>query len=200
MYRQVSSHLNRHILVTWQSIGVVAGALAVFVLGDKLDMKADARLDFVIALVILLCAWSCAHIYDASNWFDRNLHIITNIERQFLRSADSRDIHYYFTLHRGERDEGGEERSSPSMITHFEIQLLMAVVLWLLLLLYHFYLRVYPGLHLSFDHLDPIRGIPYAMTLLCVWYCIHIARDRKKDYRDLHEKSPGAAVHGVKEQ
>jgi len=79
MYRQVSGHLNRHILVTWQSIGVVAGALAVFVLGDKLDLKTDARFDFVIGVVILLCAWSCAHITDASNWFDRNLHIITNI-------------------------------------------------------------------------------------------------------------------------
>jgi len=81
MYRQTSSHLNRHILLSWQSVGVVAGALAVFILGDKLELKPDARLDFVIGVVAVLCAWSIAHVFDANNWFERNLHIITNIWR-----------------------------------------------------------------------------------------------------------------------
>lgn len=196
MYRQTSSHLNRHILVTWQSVGVVAGALAVFVLGDKFDLRADLRLDFVIGIVVLLCAWSCAHLFDANNWFDRNLHIITNIERQFLVPTDSAEIHYYFASHRNDRADESEGSSSsvPKMITHLKIQLRMATTLWVLVLLYHFYQRILPGFTLSLGYLDVVRSVPYIMTIVGVLYCMRIAKDRREDYKKLRTRSPGRTI------
>jgi hypothetical protein len=192
MYRQTSSHLNRHILLSWQSIGVVGGALAVFVLGDKNEMMADARLDFAVAIVTLLCGWSIAHVYDANNWFERNLHIITNIERQFLTHQDAKDIHPYFLSHRG-------ERSKKRLVGHLRIQLAMAISLSIILLLYHFYQRIYPGLGLTLEHLQPVRGTPYVVGAICVWYCFHIAKDRKADYQRLLRASPGKIVDASKE-
>jgi len=187
MYRQCSNHLNRHILVTWQSVGVVAGALAVFLLGDKADLNTHSRLDFVIGIMTLLCAWLYAHLYDANNWFDRNLHIISNIERQFLKPSDSSEIHYYFTLHRSQR----EGNAKLKLAKHFQIQWLMTVVLWFLVLAYHFYQRVYPGLRSPIENFEAVRSIPYVLTTLCLIYCVHVAKDRKKDYEDLLRKSPG---------
>jgi hypothetical protein len=183
MYKECSGHLNRHILISWQSVGVLAGALAVFVIGDKLDAKTDARIDYVIAIVVLLCGWLYAHLHDANNWFNRNMHLITNIERQFLRPTDVSEIHFYFKFHR-----------PPKLIMHFRIQWSMAVALWLLVLMHHFHQRIYPGFQLSWAHFEWWRSIPYVMTLLCLMYCAHVARNRKLDYEELVAKSPGKAV------
>jgi uncharacterized membrane protein len=186
MYRQTSSHLNRHILLSWQSIGVVGGALVVFVLGDKLELKPDVRLDFAIAVVILLCAWSMAHVFDANNWFERNLHIITNIERQFLLPSDLRDIHFYFEHHRRERSESW-------LIKHLKVQIWMTIGLWIMLLLFHLSVRIFVPTK------EWIAITPYVATVICIVFCYRFAEDRKKDYEDLLRTSPGAKVKPVKE-
>jgi hypothetical protein len=182
MYRQTSSHLNRHILLSWQSIGVVGGALAVFVLGDKLELKADVRLDFAIGVVVLLCAWSIAHVFDANNWFERNLHIITNIERQFLNSSDLREIHFYFDKHRRDRTEKW-------LIKHFEIQLLMTVGLWVILIAYHVYQRVWIA-----PKVQLVAMTPYVVSILCAIFCYCFAKGRKADYEVLRKASPGRDI------
>jgi hypothetical protein len=183
MYKECSSHLNRHILISWQSVGVVAGALAVFVLGDKVDPKLDARVDYIIGIVVLLCGWLCAHLYDANNWFNRNLLMIANIERQFLRPSDSLEIHFYFTRHR-----------SAKLLKHFRIQWLMTVSLWILLLLYHFHQRIYPGIHSPWDHFEVGRTIPYVVAALCFGYCVYVRKDRRSDYEKLLARSPGKVI------
>jgi hypothetical protein len=191
MYREMSSHLNRHMLLSWQSIGVVGGALAVFVLGDKLEATMDGRLDFAIGIVILLCAWSICHVLDANNWFERNLHIITNIERQFLRASDSKEIHYFFTKHRSARSEKG-------LIQHLRIQLHMAAGLWAMLIGYHFYQRVVPGWGLPVSHFEVVRSIPYLLTVAAAVYCRIVWMDSRADYRKLLEQSPGKEVQPAK--
>jgi hypothetical protein len=190
MYRQTSSHLNRHILLSWQSIGVVGGALVVFVLGDKLDLRADARLDFAIAVVVLLCAWSLAHVYDANNWFERNLHIITNIERQFLLPSDLRDVHFYFEHHRRERSESW-------LIQHLKIQRSMTIGLWAMLIVFHAYVRFVIA-----PKVEWIAFTPYAVTAICIALCYRFAKDRRRDYEHLLKRSPGARIagsHGARE-
>ncbi len=187
MYRQMSNHLNRHILLSWQSIGVVGGALAVFVLGDKLDLNGDVRLDFAIAIVILLSAWSIAHVFDANNWFERNLHIITNIERQFLKPSDKEEIHYFFTTHR-------DARSEKSLIKHLQIQFAMAGSLWAILVAYHLYQRVVPGLDAPMSNFELVRITPYLVSAACALYCWRVWKDRRDDYRKLLEQSPGKPI------
>src|SRR5262245_16570834 len=95
MYGKLMNDINRHIVVVWQSVGVLFGAFAVFALVEKQVIS----LDIAASLIIFLCAWVIAHVYDAGYWYNRNLVIIANIERQFLRRSDLRDIHYYFGKH-----------------------------------------------------------------------------------------------------
>src|SRR5579859_5541016 len=92
MYDQMFNDINTHILVIWQSVGVLIGSFAVFALSEK----GIIPIDLAISLVIILASWLMAHLYDASYWYNRNLVIIANIERQFLQKDDLRQIHYYF--------------------------------------------------------------------------------------------------------
>lgn len=187
MYKQTSSHLNRHILITWQSVGVIAGTLAVFGVADRSNVTGDTRLDFVTGIVTVLCAWAIAHIFDASNWFNRNLHIITNIERQFLFPTDAEDIHFYFVGHR-------KNRSEKVLVRHFEIHAAMVVALWLLIIGFHFYTRVLPGLGLSLENFSFTRAIPYIVTLIAFKYCAHVISKSRADDEELHRKSPGKTI------
>lgn len=184
MYKETSAHLNRHILVTWQSIGVVAGALAVFGFG----IANDARLDFVTAVVTVLCAWAIAHVYDANNWFDRNLHIISNIERQFLKQEDLGEVHPYFLSHR-------RETSSKELLLHFQIQALMPLALWVLIIAYHFWKRVWPGFQSPITNFEFVRAMPYVVAAASVAYCVYVILDTRKGYKTLAEKSPGKGAN-----
>jgi len=183
IYRQASSHLNRHILVTWQSIGVVAAALAVFVFGGKQDAPPSAHIDFIVSAFVVLCAWAIAHLYDAGNWFERNLHIITNVERQFLTRKDASEIHFYFLSHR-----------QPKLIAHLRIQLAMVETLWAVVLLYHLYARVYPVLRNFSVCPEWVVALPYLTSVAGWLYCRHVERDRRLDYEKLRSESPGRAV------
>src|SRR6266478_1519931 len=96
MYGEVWNNINRHLTVMWESAAILAGAFALLALVEKHALPPD----LASSLVVLLSAWFIAHTYDANTWFNRNLAIVTNIERQFLRAEDSTQIHYYFTKHR----------------------------------------------------------------------------------------------------
>ena len=113
MYRQMFNDINRHIMVVWQSVGVVVGAFAIFALVEKNIISVD----IATSIIILLCGWLFAHLVDSGYWYNRNLAIIANVERQFLNKSDLRDIHYYF----------GKHRPNNKMITHLRIQQALGV-------------------------------------------------------------------------
>src|ERR1700687_2057949 len=91
MYRQTSMHLGRHVAGVWQCVGVVGAAFVTFAVDKDKPLS-----DYACALVILLCAWLIATTLDASNWFNRNIAIIRNIERLFLKPSDAKLVHPYF--------------------------------------------------------------------------------------------------------
>src|SRR5919206_2459258 len=84
MYDQMFNDINRHILTVWQSVGVLIGAFAIFALAEKGVLSTD----IATTMIVLLSAWLLAHLHDSSYWYNRNLVIIGNIERQFLRQED----------------------------------------------------------------------------------------------------------------
>src|SRR5258708_36293673 len=84
MYNQMFANINRHILVVWQGIAVLVGAVALFALVEKEILSFDLACSFFI----LLIGWFVAHVLNASAWFNRNLVIMTNIERDFLSDGD----------------------------------------------------------------------------------------------------------------
>ena len=71
--------------------------------------------------------WLLAHVFEASYWYNRNLVIIANIERQTIRTEDLKEIHYYF----------GKHRHIGSMIYHLRVQFVFGLLMGVLLLSYH---------------------------------------------------------------
>lgn len=179
VYRQMMNDIDRHIMVVWQSVGVLVGAFAIFALVEKKIVSAD----IASSIILLLCGWLWAHLIDAGYWYNRNLAIISNIERQFLVQADLKNIHYYFGAHRKDN----------KMITHLRIQFALGLGLSLLVIIYHFTTRILPGMTINAT-LDIQRALPYIVATVVFFYCRHLKRGRNKAYSEFIKNSPGIEV------
>lgn len=180
MYDQMFADINRNIMVVWQSIGVVLGTVALFPLVDKQVLT----LDWACTLFIVVAGWSIAHSQQAGYWYNRNLAIIANIERQFLRQSDLKEIHYYFGAH----------RPANKLLDQLKLQVIMAAAVGIIFLVYHFHVRVAAGLGEPFSHFDWPRALPYIvalLTLVGLWWN-RTRLDRK--YMEFIENSPGVQV------
>jgi hypothetical protein len=179
VYRQTSGHVGRHITGLWQCVGVVGAAL--IVLAQDKDTPFS---DYACTLAVLLCGWLAATTLDASNWFNRNLAIITNIERLFMSARDLRLVHYFFGKHR----EAGKHAQ------HFAIQLWLAAAVCLLVLVYHFTERVLPGFSLPWSNFELSRAIPYLITLIVLGALFWLANHYKTKDELFYRKSPGISL------
>ncbi len=180
VYDQMFNDINRHILVVWQSLGVVIGAFAIFALVEKNVMP----LDYAAALIMLLSWWAFAHVIDSSFWYNRNLVIIANIEREFLDQNDTQLIHFYFSAHRKDN----------KMIGHLKLQSYLAGGIGLIVLVYHFSDRIYPGFDSPLSSLDLQRALPYVVTIISIYVLRRHSEDRRKKYDEFLERSPGKEV------
>ena len=180
MYDQMFNDIDRHILVVWQSVGVLIGAFAIFALVETNVIS----LDIAASIILLLCVWLIAHLYDAGYWYNRNLVIIANIERQFLKSEDLKSIHYYF----------GKHRPNNHMITHLKIQYALGIGLGGIVLLYHFFVRVFPGVDESWRNFEFLRTLPYVFTVVAFVYLARLRKHRDNSYQEFIANSPGIAV------
>lgn len=179
MYNQMLNDINRHILVVWQSVSTLIGAFAILALVEKKIVS----LDIAVALMVLITAWLAGHLIDASFWYNRNLVIIANIERQFLRREDLREIHFYFGSHRPN-----------NMITHLRLQLYLGVGLISIVLLYHASERIVPGFSSPLSSIEPLRGLPYFVFALSMVLLFRETKIRDKKYAHFVKTSPGIHV------
>ena len=180
MYDQLWNNINRQISIVWQSLSGVVGSITLLVLGSNevLDF------DLAITLIVMLCAWLMGHVYDSSLWCNRNLAIISNIERTLLCKKDIEEIHYFF-----------ENTKEKGMIEHLRLQWMLGLGLSISIILYHFYIRVFPGLESSIEYFQPLRSLPYLFLLLMV-ICLFFWRNSCiKKYRKFIQKSPGPEIN-----
>jgi hypothetical protein len=181
MYRQMFADINRQMTVVWQAVSVVVGAFALLALVEKNIIP----LDVAISLIVILAAWMYAHMLDGSYWYNRNLVIIANIERQFLLKSDLHDIQFYFGKHRTDKNK---------MISYFKIQAGLAIAISSLVLLFHLVERVLPGLSLPLSDFQPSRSLPYLGALGSIIICRLLAEDRRKSYENFKTNSPGIDI------
>lgn len=170
MYNQMYNDINRHILVIWQAIGVLAGSATLFVLiyQKLLDINLG------ITIIVLFGFWAILTMCDSAFWYNRNLVIIANIERQFLNSDDDKLIHYYFKRHR-----------EHSFIDHLRIQFWLVFLVIIIALIYHFS---------SLQACSPFLLIilPYVVFIVLGIYSLYYwFGDRKKKYEEFVKNSPG---------
>lgn len=178
-YRQTSTHMGRHIAGLWQCVGVVGAALIVFAQDKDKPLN-----DYSCALVVLLCGWLAATTLDASNWFNRNLAIITNVERLFLNLDDLKIVHPFF----------GKHRSPGKHAQHFEIQLWLTGAVWALVLCYHFVESVVPGLSMPFADFRLARALPYLFTLIVLVALVRLRRHYVSKDKEFQMASPGIVL------
>lgn len=180
IYEQMFKDIDRHHKILWQIIGVLIGSFAFIALAEK----GIIPIDIAVSVVILLALWVLAHVYDSNYWYNRNLVIISNIERQFLLKSDLKDIHYYF----------GEHRDKNAIQTSLKIQIYLAWGIIGVFLLYHFFTRIFPGFSISFEEakMEWIRVLPYLTLGVFYFIFVHwIKNKREKNYLEFLENSPG---------
>ncbi len=179
MYVQLWNNINRHILIPWQSITVVIGTFALFSFVEKNVIS----LDIAAAFIVLISAWQIAHVCDSSAWVNRNHAIIINIERQFLNPEDSKYIHHFFVSHR-----------PWSLFDNFKIQQALGYGLWVLILIYHFEVRILPGLGEPLRLFKVSASLPYLATIPCIIYLSKLIKKQAKRHQEFLEKSPGIEI------
>lgn len=177
MYDQMFADINRHILVVWQSLGVLLSAVALFALVDK----GVITLDIAATIFVVISAWSVLHALEAGYWYNRGLAIIANIERQFLRTSDLQDIHYYF----------GSHRSDNKLLDQLRNQIIFAAVICLVFLTFHFHTRVEPGIHSPWSCFEWPRALPYVCSLAVIIYTHRHRKKLDQKYAEFIENSPG---------
>src|SRR5258708_23512356 len=165
MYGEMWGNINRHLTVSWQAVAVLTGGFALFF---GLAERQAIPIDGAAALMLLITAWQLCHVYDANTWFNRNLGIVANIERQFLTRRDAREIEFYFTE---------QHRAPGSLVGHLKVQRDFAIGVAALVLLIHFFTRVLPGLRSPWGSFEPLRALPYFTALVCIWW---VARARAR--------------------
>lgn len=182
MYNQLMEETSRHIVVIWQSMGVLGGAFAAIALVEKEIIP----FDIASAFIIMLCAWVSAMIVDSAYWYNRNLVIIANIERIFLKESDARDIHYYFISH----------RKSGSMLTHLKIQLILAVSVAMFVLIAQFRTELYEMIwgKTAFRWMSLLPAGLAAAGFFYVW---DLYNTMNVKYREFVNKSPGAEINNA---
>lgn len=180
MYDQMFNDINRHILVVWQSIGTLVGACAAFTLVEKQLLT----LDIATCIIVLLCCWLLAHLHDAAYWYNRNLAIAANIERQFLRKEDLREVHYYF----------GRHRPKNRMLTHLRIQYGFGIVLAGVVLGHHGCEQAVPAFVAGTEGLSLSVWCPYVLAVVCTVLLAVLKSHRNASYAEFLLNSPGRLV------
>lgn len=183
MYDQMYNDINRHISIIWQPITVLVGSFALLAAG----MREIVSIDIAVALVIVLVGWLIANLYDSAYWYNRNLAIIANIERQFLRQTDLTDIHYYFGIH----------RSKKSVITHIRIQWWLGLFIGGLVLLYHTFAEVLNTRLFNSNPIVPLHwelSLPYIALIVIFIFILLFRINRIRAYAAFIKNSPGIDV------
>jgi hypothetical protein len=180
MYNQLMNDINRHIVVVWQSVTALLGAFAAWSLIEKNIISLDVAVTFIIVIAV----WVIAHVYDSAYWYNRNLAMIANIERQFLRQSDLREIHYYW----------GKHRQSNSMIRHLKLQKWLALGIAALVLGIQFNANILPLLRNCFIGWQAQNFLPWIAAAFggYVWYQQH--KHSAEKFREFLRNSPGREV------
>ena len=183
MYNQLCSEINRHINVIWQIVGVLLSTFAIYALVEKSVIP----LDIATAILILVCSLNVGIVIESNYWYNRNLVIIANIERQFLLESDLKDIHWYFANH----------RKNNAYLDMMLIQIIFIVLLASIIIFYHFSQRVLPGIHEPSKDFEFIRSIPYLISIICCLCLFLFHKKRISNYNDFVKNAPGILIQSA---
>lgn len=183
MYEQLFNDIDRHHKIVWQVVGLLITSFALLSLVEKKIVP----IDIAVSVVTVISLWVITHVYDSNYWYNRNLVIIANIERQFLKQSDLKDIQYYF----------GEHRATNAIQTSLKIQLYLSWGIICLFLIYHFFVSILPGFSIKFNEAEIVwvKTLPYFSVFTFYFILVRRIRNkRRKDYQEFISNSPGIQI------
>lgn len=180
MYEQMFRDIAQAYTVVWQSAATVFASFAAIALAANGILP----FDLAVAVVLLVLVWFGLNVIECAYWYNRNICIIANIEKQFLLASDLKDVQYYF----------GSHRPDNKTISHLRNQNFLACGLGVLIVGYHFLVRVLPGVTAAGGVFEPMRTIPYIVAVVGLWYLARRQAKRDEAYREFLTNSPGASV------
>lgn len=180
LYNQLWNSINVRTTAIWNSVGLFTGAFAVLALtGNNI-----ISLDIAASLIIMICGWYLANIIDVSFWYNRNLVIISNIEKEFFEKDDLRKIHSYF----------GSHRPNNRMIYHFKVQFFLGVGIGLIFIILHFLKEVLPNIDFDIEKVRLQGYMPYLIALCVSIYLIRFKARTNRNYSNFVSSSPGIDI------
>lgn len=190
MYEVYNKEIERHFNLAWQALSIFgASIIAILATANKLaGLPAFA----IVSLYLFLVAWAITVVIDASFWYNRNLVVIANIERQFLvrdtanpSVDDAHNIQWYFTSHR--------PRNAP--ITYMRALLGVLCVLAIAVVVFYFLLPHMTN-HDSF-YIAKRNYIPVVVGAICMLWIRLFAVKRNYAYAEFKSQSPGLPVASI---
>lgn len=179
MYEQMYRDIDHAYTVVWQSAATIFASFAAMALAEKEVIS----IDIAVSIVLAASVWFMLNIVECSYMYNRNLCIIANIERQFLLESDQKNIHYYFGTHR-----------SWKMTSHLQNQMVLAVSIMAIVMLYHFSERVWPAVLQMGGVFAPSRAIPYVVLVILLGFFTYRFFQRRTSYREFLRESPGKLI------
>jgi hypothetical protein len=179
MYNQMWNNTTRHITLIWQPITVIFT-----IIGSILAAELQNLNFFIVYILIffayLVIGWFLAHVYDSSGWVNRNLVIISNIEKQFLIAKDAKEIHPYFNTDPKKRE----------MIEHFKIQFFLGLALGFAVTVYYVGKIIQTGICYSNNAYIPATGVlPVIGLVIAAIYVYSVRQSCEKSYTYLIEQN-----------
>jgi hypothetical protein len=83
------------------------------------------------------------------------------------------------------------------MLTHLRIQWHLAFWLAALLVGFHFFIRVFPGIGQPWRNFEPQRALPYVAVVLSICLLALLRKNRIESYKEFLENSPGIPVNAA---
>jgi hypothetical protein len=178
MYDQMWNNTTRHITLIWQPIIVIFATIGAIMAAEIKDLNFVA-ISIFISLAFLIIGWYLAHVHDSSGWVNRNLVIISNIEKQFLVVSDETEIHPYFNSDPKKRE----------MIEHFQIQYFLGLTLGFAVTIYYIWKIIQNNLGFVNEIIIPIAGFIIASA-----YVLIIRTRVRTKFEDLVKVSTGKMI------
>lgn len=180
LYNQLWNSINIRTTAIWNSVGLFTGAFAVLALTGNNILS----LDIAASLLIMICGWYLANIIDVSFWYNRNLVIIANIEKEFFEKDDLRKIHPYF----------GSHRPKNRMINNFKVQFALGIGIASIFIILHFLKEVLPNIDFNIEKIHLVGYMPYLITFCVCIYLVNFKKRTNRNYKNFVNNAPGIDV------
>lgn len=177
MYETYNAEIARHFGLAWQAVSVFLASIVAVV--AAINKIAGIPAYVVICLYLFLVTWAVEVVIDAAFWYNRNLVVVANIERQFMKPSDAKDIHWYFLKH----------RPFNKPITFMRSLLLFLVSIALAVLIFYFALPEINGQKDFFFNVSSY--IPLLVALGLGLVIRNFAIDKNKEYLTFLANAPG---------